>query len=363
EPEDNKLSIRFRVDGVLHEEPSPPKHLQSAIISRVKILANMDIAERRAPQDGRFHLKIENRDIDVRASCVPTIYGENMVLRLLDLSSALKGLGELGFSKENLEKYEKLIVRPHGIILVTGPTGSGKTTTLYASLNKINRVDKNIITIEDPVEYRLGGVRQTQVNPKANVTFANGLRSILRQDPNVIMVGEIRDLETAEIAVQASLTGHLVLSTVHTNDAAGAVTRLVDMGVEPFLVSSAVAGILAQRLVRALCPHCKESYEPSREALKGIVPPERLEKGGVKLFRGKGCAKCLNLGYKGRIGIFELLVFEDKIRDLVTSKASLHQIKAQGVASGMVTLKEDGIQKALQGVTALEEVLQATEEV
>jgi type IV pilus assembly protein PilB len=361
EPEEEKLTVRFRVDGILREEPAPPKHLQSAVISRIKILANMDIAERRAPQEGRFQLKLESREVDVRVSAVPTIYGENVVLRLLDISSALKDLTELGFSKGTLEKYEKLIVRPHGIVLVTGPTGSGKTTTLYASLNKINTVDKNIITIEDPVEYRLAGVRQTQVNPKANITFANGLRSILRQDPNIIMVGEIRDLETAEIAVQASLTGHLVFSTVHTNDAAGAVTRLVDMGVEPFLVSSAVAGILAQRLVRAICDHCKESTETSGDALKGVGVAESSG-GKTKLFRGKGCGKCSNLGYKGRVGIFELLLMDDKLRDLISAKASLHQIRAQARSAGMVSLKEDGVQKALAGLTTIEEVLRAAQE-
>ncbi len=258
EPEEESLKTRFRVDGMLHEVSSPPKHLQSAIISRIKIMAELNIAERRIPQDGRFSIRMEGKQIDVRVSCVPTIYGENVVMRLLDASNAVLSLEDLGFSKEVLAKFDKLIHRPHGIILVTGPTGSGKTTTLYAALNKINTVEKNIITVEDPVEYKLEGVRQIQINPKVELTFANGLRSILRQDPNVIMVGEMRDHETAEIAIQAALTGHLVFSTLHTNDAPGAVTRMIDMGIEPFLVSSSIIGVLAQRLVRTICPECKE---------------------------------------------------------------------------------------------------------
>ena len=336
------------MDGILHEVVSLPRHLQSAIMSRIKILANLDIAERRIPQDGRFNLKMEAKEIDLRVSSFPTIYGENVVLRLLDVSSALLSLAQLGFSQEILEKYQKLILRPHGILLVTGPTGSGKTTTLYASLDKINTADKNIITLEDPVEYRLPGIRQTQVNPKVGLAFSNGLRSILRQDPDVIMVGEIRDLETAQIAIQAALTGHLVLSTLHTNDAPGALTRMIDMGVEPFLISSSVIGVLAQRLVRTLCQDCKEASSPSKET--------------IKFYRGKGCLKCRKTGYKGRIAIFEMMIPDEKIRNSTLAKASLGEIRKQARSSGMVTLKEDGVRKAKEGLTSLEEVFRVTEE-
>ena len=359
EPEEAILKIRIRVDGILHEISSPPKHLQSAIISRIKIMANLDIAERRMPQDGRFSIKVEGKDVDVRVSCMPTIYGENVVLRLLNVASALLPLKDLGFAAQVLEKYEKLIIRPHGIILVTGPTGSGKTTTLYGSLNKINTVDKNIITIEDPVEYKLSGIRQIQVNSKVDLTFANGLRSILRQDPDVVMVGEIRDPETAEIAIQAALTGHLVLSTLHTNDAPTALTRLIDMKVEPFLASSSIIGILAQRLVRKICPGCKEKYTPTKEALKdiGLHAGEELD-----FCKGKGCAKCLNTGYKGRIGIYELLIPDDKIRNAIISKAPSEDIKKLAVSSGMITLMDDGIGKVRQGLTTVEEILRVTRE-
>ncbi|MCX5679065.1 MAG: ATPase, T2SS/T4P/T4SS family [Candidatus Omnitrophica bacterium] len=347
EPEESELKIRIRVDGILREIDSPPKHLQSAIISRIKIMANLDIAERRLPQDGRFTIKI------------PTIYGENVVLRLLDSTSALLGLDQLGFSKMMLPAYDKLITRPHGIILVTGPTGSGKTTTLYASLSKINTVEKNIVTVEDPVEYKLPGIRQIQVETKIQFTFANGLRSILRQDPDIIMVGEIRDFETAEIAIQAALTGHLVFSTLHTNDAPGAVTRLIDMGLEPFLASSSLIGVLAQRLVRKICPECKEKYMPTKEALSdiGLSGTERLE-----FYRGKGCDKCMSTGYRGRISIYELMIPDDKIRNAIVSKASSDEIRKLAIAAGMVTLMEDGIDKIKQGITTIEEVLRVTRE-
>lgn len=334
EPEEEALKVRLRVDGMLHEEPSPPKYLQSAIISRIKIMAMLDIAEKRKPQDGRFTIKAEGREIDVRVSCVPTVYGENVVLRLLDVATALLDLKDIGFSKEILGKYQKLIVRPHGIILVTGPTGSGKTSTLYASLDKINTAEKNIITIEDPVEYKLAGIRQTQINPKVDLTFANGLRSILRQDPDIIMVGEMRDLETAEIAIQAALTGHLVFSTLHTNDAPGAITRMVDMGVEPYLVSSSVIGVLAQRLVRTVCKDCK----------------------------GKGCDKCMKTGYKGRIGIFELMPIDDNIRNLIVAKKPTGEIRKKAIEAGMISLKDDGNAKVKAGLTTVEEVLRVTEE-
>jgi len=359
EPEEEVLKTRLRVDGMLHEIGSPPKHLQSAIISRLKIMADLNIAERRIPQDGRFTIKMEGKQIDVRMSSIPTIYGENVVLRLLNASSAVLSLEDLGFSKENLVKFDKLIQRPHGIVLVTGPTGSGKTTTLYASLNKINTVEKNIITIEDPVEYKLPGIRQIQINPKVDLTFASGLRSILRQDPDVIMVGEMRDHETAEIAIQSALTGHLVFSTLHTNDAPGAVTRMIDMGVEPFLVSSSVIAVLAQRLVRKICPECKEKYIPTKEELEdiGINVSEKLE-----FYRGKGCPKCMTTGYKGRIGIYELMIPDEKIRNAVIAKSSTDNIRKLALASGMITLKADGIQKIKQGLTTVEEVLRVTEE-
>lgn len=359
EPEENTLKIRIRVDGILHEISSPPKHLQSAIISRIKIMANLDIAERRMPQDGRFSVNVGGKDVDVRVSCMPTIYGENVVLRLLNVASALLPLKDLGFAVGVLEIYERLIARPHGIILVTGPTGSGKTTTLYGSLNKINTVDKNIITIEDPVEYKLPGIRQIQVNSKVELTFANGLRSILRQDPDVVMVGEIRDPETAEIAIQAALTGHLVLSTLHTNDAPSALTRLIDMKVEPFLASSSIIGILAQRLVRKICPGCKEKYTPTKEALKdiGLRSGEELD-----FYKGKGCSKCLHTGYKGRIGIYELLIPDDKIRNAIISKVPSEDIKKLAISSGMITLMEDGIGKVKEGVTTVEEILRVTRE-
>jgi type IV pilus assembly protein PilB len=359
EPEQDSLKLRFRVDGMLHEESSPPKYLQSAIASRIKIMANLNIAERRIPQDGRFTIKIEGREIDVRVSCVPTIHGENIVLRLLDISNALLGLNQLGFPKEILGKYQRLVTRPHGIILVTAPTGSGKTTTLYASLVRINTVEKNIITIEDPVEYKLPGITQIQVNPKVGVTFANGLRAILRQDPNVIMVGEIRDFETAEIAIHAALTGHLVFSTLHTNDAIGAITRLIDMKVEPFLLSSSLIGVLAQRLVRVICPDCKEKYAPSKEVLEDIG----LSKdSAINFYAGKGCPKCENTGYKGRLGIFELLTIDEKIRELIVAKASTDVIKRRAQEEGMITLIEDGLEKVKQGITTAEEVLAATRE-
>lgn len=359
EPEEGALKTRFRVDGMLYEVSSPPQYLQSAVISRIKIMANMDIAERRKPQDGSFSVKMEGEEIDIRVSCVPTVYGENMVLRLLDVSSVLLGLEQLGFSQAVLEKYRKLILRPHGIILVTGPTGSGKTTTLYASLDKINTVEKNIITIEDPVEYKLKGIRQIQVNPKVDLTFANGLRSILRQDPNIIMVGEIRDFETVEIAIHAALTGHLVFSTLHTNDAPGAITRLIDLGAEAFLVSSSVIGVLAQRLIRTICPNCKEKYLPTKETLRDIGLSEEEK---IEFYKGKGCPKCLNSGYKGRIGLFELMLMDDKLYNLTTAKATREEIKRQAVASGMITLKDDGIRKIREGLTTVEEVLRVTQE-
>lgn len=359
EPEGGTLKTRVRVDGVLREILSPPKQLQSAVISRIKIMANLDISEKRVPQDGRFNVKTGGKDIDIRVSCVPTIHGESIVLRLLDVSSALLGLKEMGFPDDILTSYYKLITRSYGIILVAGPTGSGKTTTLYASLDKINTIDKKIITIEDPVEYRLAGIRQIQVNPKVNLTFSSGLRSMLRQDPDIMMVGEIRDSESAEIAIQAALTGHLVFSTLHTNDAPSAITRLVDMGTEPFLVSASVIAVLAQRLLRTICADCKEEYIPLPEALKDMG----LSGGEKEIFyRGKGCPKCLDTGYKGRIGIFELMTIDDSLRSLITAKTPLEEVRKKVRASGMRSLKEDGINKIKQGLTTVEEVLRVTRE-
>ncbi len=334
EPEEDTLKIRFRIDGLLHERTGPPKYLQSAVISRIKVMADLDISERRAPQDGRIQMKMEGRDIDIRVSCIPTIYGENVVLRLLDRSQVILELKQLGFLPSILTQYEKLICCPHGIILVCGPTGSGKTTTLYASLNVINSEDINIITIEDPIEYHLAGIRQMQVNPKVGLRFADALSSILRQDPDVIMVGEIRDIETARAAVQAALTGHLVFSTLHTNDAPSAVTRLVDMGVEPFLISSSVIGVLSQRLVRTICAECK----------------------------GEGCKGCIQTGYRGRIGIYELMIPSEKIRVLITAKASADKIRKAAVEAGMQLLREDGEKKVNDGITTKQEVMRVSEE-
>lgn len=359
EPEERLLRVRYRIDGVLHEGVKPPKSLEAAITSRIKVLAKMDIAEKRKPQDGRIQLKMQGRDIDLRVSSFPTVYGENIVIRLLDKTSVLLGLAELGMRSATLEVYDKLIKRPFGIILVTGPTGCGKTTTLYASLSIINSAEKNIITIEDPVEYQLNMIRQTQINPKAGLTFASGLRSILRQDPDIIMVGEVRDIETAEIAIQAALTGHLVFSTLHTNDAAGALTRLIDMGIEPFLISSSIIGVLAQRLVRVICPKCKEKLIPT-EAMLEDLQLKRAD--DIAFYRGKGCPHCRDTGYIGRTGIFELLVINDDIKKLIIAKAPVDEIKKEAMASGMKTLRDDGIEKALAGVTSVEEALRVTQE-
>ena len=317
----------------------------------------MDIAETRNPQDGRIRLKMENKNLDIGVSSFPTVHGENLVLMILDKSAVLLGLAELGFSETELKNFNKVIKQPNGIILVTGPTGSGKTTTLYSALSTINSIDKNIITIEDPVEYELPLIRQTQVNQKAGLTFAVGLRSILRQDPDIVMVGEIRDKETAEIAIRASLTGHLVFSTLHTNDAAGALSRLLDMGVEPFLISSSVVAILAQRLVRVICPKCKEKYIPTDEVLKDLKLTTKVE-----FYRGKGCNSCKNTGFAGRIGIFELLLINEDIKNMVVAKSSAAEIKKKAVSSGMATLFEDGLEKAKKGVTTVEEILRVTEE-
>jgi type IV pilus assembly protein PilB len=359
EPDMESCRIRYRIDGILYEKNVFPRHLHSAIVSRIKIMSRLDIAEKRKPQDGKIQIKMQNKDLDLRVSSFPTVYGENIVMRLLDRSAALKSLSDLGMSKTDYSKFEKLIRQPYGIILVTGPTGSGKTTTLYAALSAINSIEKNIITIEDPVEYQIPMIRQTQINPKAGLTFATGLRSILRQDPDIIMVGEIRDVETAEIAIQAALTGHLVFSTLHTNDASGALTRLVDMGVEPFLISSSVIGILAQRLVRVICDKCKQEYKPSDEMVKDLKLEGQRK---LKLYRGKGCDKCMNTGFTGRLGIFEMLMVDNDIRDMLMMRANSEDIKKKAQSKGMHLLREDGIEKVTSGITPMEEVIRVTQE-
>ncbi len=353
------LVIRYRIDGVLYPVLTPPKHLQASIIARLKIMAGLNIAEKRLPQDGRFAIRTAGKDVDLRVSVLPTSHGERVVLRLLEKENRLLNLSEMGFSKERLTVIHQLIQLAHGIMLVTGPTGSGKTTTLYAALTHINSPDKNIITVEDPVEYQLLGVGQMQVNPKINLTFAAGLRSILRQDPDVIMIGEIRDRETAEIAIHASLTGHLVFSTLHTNDAASAATRLIDMGIEPFLVASSVVAVLAQRLLRRICPDCKRPYRASENELSRLdLPPGSA----VTLYRGAGCTACSQTGYRGRTGIFELMVLDDDIRRLIGGKADSTAIKQTAVAKGMVTLKQEGVERVIHGHTTLEEVMRITQQ-
>ncbi len=364
EPLEDDLRIRYRVDGVLHETPMPPqlKRFQAAIISRIKVLANMDIAEKRLPQDGRIGLAIRGENLDIRVSTIPTVYGESVSLRLLARSAGILSLEGVGLDPKDEAIIRKLIHRPHGILLVTGPTGSGKSTTLYAWLHTINSIEKRIITIEDPIEYEITGVNQIHVRPEIGLTFATGLRHILRQDPNVIMVGEIRDFETAEIAIRASLTGHLVFSTLHTNDSAGAITRLIDMGVEPFLVASSVEAIVAQRLVRMLCSACKRPLpEVDTLFLQGVnFPLEAL--GSNHIYAAVGCEKCRQTGFLGRSGIFEVLLVTDAIRPMIIARESANAIKQKGMAAGMRTLRDDGWAKALKGVTTVEEVLRVSEE-
>jgi len=363
EPYEKDILIRFRKDGVLKEIVRAPKRFQASIASRIKIMGNLNIAEKRLPQDGRIRIKIAGRDVDLRLSTVPTTFGERIVLRILDKQSVLLDLEQLGFRKENLDIIEDLIVRPHGIILVTGPTGSGKTTTLYAALARINTPDRNILTVEDPVEYQIPGIGQMQVNRKIDFTFARGLRAILRQDPDVVLIGEIRDLETAENAVQASLTGHLVFATLHTNDAPSAFTRLTDMGVEPFLSASSVIAIMGQRLVRKLCSNCKQPYKPLVDELRklGIEHPERVRDEG-RFFRAGGCPDCFETGYKGRMGIHELLVVNDEVRSLVMQNTAASLLKRAATQHGMKTLREDGALKVLAGQTSIDEVMRVTAE-
>jgi type IV pilus assembly protein PilB len=358
-PQQNTVSLRFRIDGKLLEVPSPPKSLFLPIIARMKILANMDITVSRIPQDGRFTLKINNKEINVRASSIPTIYGENLVLRLLDMGGGIYTLDRLGMVAADMEKIESMGDKPYGMILSTGPTGSGKSTSLYAILNSINKPDINIITLEDPVEYRINNVRQVQLNRKAGMTFASGLRSILRQDPDVIMIGEIRDAETAAISVQAAQTGHRVLSTVHTNDAAGAITRFVDMGIEPFLISSVLLVSFAQRLVRTVCPYCKESYKPPQKSLEAMGITAQDTKSAT-FQRGKGCYQCKNTGYKGRTGLFEVLVNDEMVQDMILKKMSSQEITRAAVDAGKLrTLREDAAGKVIKGITTLEEAASA----
>ncbi|MBL7069454.1 MAG: Flp pilus assembly complex ATPase component TadA [Candidatus Omnitrophica bacterium] len=365
EPKREKLDCRYRIDGVLYSVSEIPLAQLPVVISRIKIMANMDIAEKRLPQDGRIRIFVTNRDVDLRISTFPTIHGENVVIRILDRSAGMLRLKQLGFSDEPLKQFTNLIHRPYGIILVTGPTGSGKTTTLYAALNEINSVEKNMITLEDPVEYEIPNVRQSQINIKAGLTFASGLRSIVRQDPDIIMIGEIRDKETADIAIHAALTGHLVFSTLHTNDAPSAATRLIDMGVEPFLVSSSIICILAQRLMRTLCNSCKEGYNPSRELLSSLrgVPRSGATKQSQTFYRETGCKRCKNRGYAGRTGIFELMVINDDLREHITRKSSAVTIRQAAVKGGMQTLRDAGLEKVISGITSVAEVLRVTEEV
>jgi len=361
EPYQDSFKVRYRVDGILYDLLSPPKWVQPALISRIKVMAKMNIAEKRLPQDGRFDVKIGNQEIDVRISTIPTSFGERLVLRLLDKSASLISFSDLVLSSDKLDLLENLVRSPNGIILVTGPTGSGKTTTLYAILSSINIPDINIITIEDPVEYQIKGISQIQVNPKINLTFAAGLRSIVRQDPDVILVGEIRDRETAEIAVQSALTGHLVFSTLHTNDSASAITRLVDIGVEPFLISSSVLAVVAQRLVRVLCRNCKQPYTPDNSTLKSIgITPDQFQE--TTIYRANGCENCFHTGYRGRTGIFEIMLLDSSLKSLILTTYDSSQIKNAALNLNMVTLRQDGIQKVLRGISTIEEIIRVTQQ-
>jgi len=359
EPQERSLRVRFRIDGVLHETMQPPARLHPSLVSRIKVMAGMDIANRRVPQDGRTTLKLNGRVIDLRVASLPSAYGEKLTMRLLDRSERLITLPELGFPETQLKKFYRTIHKPYGCVLVTGPTGSGKTTTLYAALSELNSVEKHIITVEDPIEYRLSGINQVQVNPRAGLTFATGLRSILRNDPDIIMVGEIRDRDTARIAIESALTGHLVLSTLHTNDAAGALTRLGDMDIEPYLTASSVVGVLAQRLVRVLCKQCRNPYTISRKEIQSNVSDFPMAKGEqeVTLYSAHGCLRCGNTGYRGRTGVYELLIMTDNIRDMVLQRYSAGAIAEAAVKEGMITLRRDGFFKVREGITTLEEAL------
>ncbi|MEA1968599.1 MAG: type II secretion system ATPase GspE [Thermodesulfobacteriota bacterium] len=361
EPFQESIKIRYRIDGILYEMLSPPKWIQSALISRIKVMSEMNIAEKRIPQDGRMEVRIGEQEIDIRVSTIPTSFGERLVMRLLNKSGNLLALSEFGISEKNFKTFTRLIKLNNGIVLVTGPTGSGKTTTLYAALSTINSPDKNIITIEDPVEYNLKGISQIQVNRKTGVSFAMGLRSIVRQDPDVILVGEIRDLETAEIAIQSALTGHLVFSTLHTNDAAGAVTRLTDLGVEPYLITSSVKAVVAQRLVRVLCSNCKKEYSLSEAEIKTLNLSSKDLK-GKKVFKAAGCSRCFDTGYSGREAVFEIMEIDDNLKKTILTSSDSNQIMDVALSRGMLLLRQNGIEKVLNGVTTVEEVLRVTQD-
>ena len=368
EPFENQLIVRYRIDGVLHETESPPRRLSAAVISRIKIMATLDIAERRLPQDGRIKLRVQGKEIDLRVSTVPTMHGESVVMRILDKGGVALDFHALGFDDDNLKVFISILDQPHGILLVTGPTGSGKTTTLYTALARLNKPDVKILTVEDPVEYQMAGINQIQVKPQIDLTFANALRSIVRQDPDVIMIGEIRDLETAQIAVQSALTGHMVLSTIHTNDAAATINRLLDMGVEDYLLTSTIVGIQAQRLVRTLCPHCKEAYHPVDEVVKelGLLrfvrAPQESGKPHLTMYHAKGCEHCAHTGYFGRQSIMEVLPMTDTLRSLIMRHATSSELRTAAIGEGMETMYENGLKQAVSGVTTLEEVLRVTRE-
>lgn len=368
EPQEGKTRIRYRIDGILHEKLMLPKSVHAAVISRIKILSDMKIDEKRLPQDGRFNFRMGNEEVDLRVSTLPTTNGEKIVMRLLKKTGGIPTLGELGLRALALRHLEEKILRPHGIILVTGPTGSGKTTTLYSILSKLNTTKVNIVTLEDPVEYQISGVNQVQVNPAAGLTFATGLRAFLRQDPNIILVGEVRDQETTDLAIQAALTGHLMFSTLHTNNASGALPRLLDLGAEPFLIASALNCVMGQRIVRRVCQFCKEEYKSPKEVvadirqvLEALAPSEESMK-EMKLYRGKGCLECNQTGYQGRIGIFEVLPISDKISKLILERASSSNIEKQAAQDGMITMKQDGYLKVLEGITSIEEVLRVAQD-
>ncbi len=362
EPFENRLIVRYRVDGVMHEVESPPRRFSAAVISRIKIMASLDIAERRLPQDGRIKLRIHGKEIDLRVSTVPIMHGESVVMRILDKSSTALDFTTLGFDGPAQKRFEDVLMQPHGIVLVTGPTGSGKTTTLYTALDKLNKPDIKILTVEDPVEYQMEGINQIQVKPQIGLTFANALRSIVRQDPDVIMIGEIRDLETAQIAVQSALTGHMVLSTLHTNDAASTINRLLDMGMDDYLLTSTVNGILAQRLVRTLCTSCREAHPALPEVIEEMQLTRYTSERPVVLYRPIGCTECGGTGYSGRVSIVELLVMTDTIRSMIMRHVTSGEVRLQAIADGMQTMYENGLSKAVAGVTTIEEVLRVTRE-
>lgn len=364
EPLEKETRVRYRIDGILNEKLALPKKVHEAVVSRIKILSQMKIDERRIPQDGRFNFKLGSDEVDLRISTLPTVYGEKVVMRLLKKSGGVPRLPELGLRGTALKNLETQIGRPHGIILVTGPTGSGKTTTLYSILSKLNTLKVNIVTLEDPVEYKIAGVNQVQINPQAGLTFANGLRSFLRQDPNIILVGEIRDNETTDLAIQAALTGHLVFSTLHTNDASGAIPRLLDMRAEPYLVASSVNGVVGQRISRKICEHCKESFTPPEEVVADIkkVLGSLYTGNSLKLYKGKGCPECNNTGYLGRIGIFEVLPVSEKIAHLILQRVASQEIAKEAIAEGMITMKQDGYLKAIEGIITIEEVLRVAQD-